>query len=265
MGAIPVPVGVVGADEAGNALLGHFRSLGVSTAGIRTVGGYMTPTKTRVLAGAAHANPQQVLRIDRGAGLEGARTARAIAATLAKVVGKADAVVISDYGYGAVDPALAPRLLRADIPVTLDSRHRLLEYSGLTAATPNEPEIEAALGITIDNDLEKLEAAGRKVLRMRRHRALLVTRGRHGMALFEPRRKTVHIPIVGTDEVADVTGAGDTVIAAFTLALAAGGSFVDAARLANHAGGLAVMKHGTQPVGISELAGSIARRAGELA
>src|SRR5206468_1879722 len=134
-----------------------------------------------------------------------------------------------------------------------DSRFSMERYTALTAATPNEPEVEAALGITIGNDVKKLESAGRALLKKLKHDALLITRGKDGMALFERGKKTVHIPIHGSDEVADVTGAGDTVIATFTLALAAGASFFAAAQLANFAGGIVVMKYGTRPVLLEEL------------
>ena len=123
----------------------------------------------------------------------------------------------------------------------------------MTAATPNEPEVEAAMATSIGNDANKLESAGRTLLRKLQHNALLITRGKQGMALFERGKKTVHIPIYGSDEIADVTGAGDTVIATFTLALAAGASYYDAARLANYAGGIVVMKYGTRPVTYEEL------------
>lgn len=257
LGAEALPVGFLGADEAGDALLGHFRRLGVDTSGIRQAGGYTTPTKTRILAGAVHAAEQQVLRIDRAGGPAASRRGPSLGAALGKALRRADAVLISDYGYGAATPELVRRAADRPLPVTLDSRYGLTSFAGLTAATPNEPEIEAAVGFRIDDDAERLEAAGRQILRAQKHRALLVTRGRNGMALFEPRRKTVHLPIVGSDEAADVTGAGDTVIATFTLSLAAGASFLDAARLANHAGGLAVMKHGTRPVGVDELRASV--------
>ena len=106
--------------------------------------------------------------------------------------------------------------------------------------------------------MKKLESAGRTLLRKLKHDALLITRGKDGMALFEPGKKTVHIPVYGTDEIADVTGAGDTVIATFTLALAAGANYYDAARLANYAGGIVVMKYGTRPVTHAELTHAVA-------
>jgi rfaE bifunctional protein kinase chain/domain len=123
----------------------------------------------------------------------------------------------------------------------------------MTAVTPNESEVEAALGITIGHDRSRLEAAGQRLLRRLGVAAVLITRGSDGMALFEPGRKPLHIPIYGSDQVADVTGAGDTVIATFTLALAAGGSPSEASALANYAGGIVVMKRATATVSAEEL------------
>jgi rfaE bifunctional protein kinase chain/domain len=145
--------------------------------------------------------------------------------------------------------------------VTVDSRFDLLRYRGMTAVTPNEPEVEAALGVTIGHDRAKLESAGREVLKALDCEAVLVTRGSHGMALFEKGRPTRHIPIYGTDQVADVTGAGDTVIATFTLALAAGASPFEASRLANYAGGVVVMKHATATVSPAELREALRKEA----
>ena len=163
----------------------------------------------------------------------------------------ADRVKVRDTTKSPIE--MVSKLRRDSIPATIDSRFSLTSFSHMTAATPNEPEVEAALGISIGNDTKKLEAAGRTLLRKLKHDALLITRGKDGMALFERGRKTTHIPIHGSDEVADVTGAGDTVIATFTLALAAGAGYYEAARLANYAGGIVVMKYGTRPVTHQEL------------
>jgi rfaE bifunctional protein kinase chain/domain len=135
----------------------------------------------------------------------------------------------------------------------LDSRYRLLEYSGATAATPNEPEVEAALGMRVGQEWEKLVQAGRQIMERMNLQSLLITRGRDGMVAFDQGRAPVDIPIFGSDEVADVTGAGDTVIAAFSAALAAGASTEEAAQLANYAGGIVVMKRGTATVSREEL------------
>jgi D-glycero-beta-D-manno-heptose-7-phosphate kinase len=168
-----------------------------------------------------------------------------------------DALLVSDYGYGAATPALL-NLIREKrgldkVPVTLDSRHRMLEFSGVTAATPNESEVEQVLGIRIGNDWERLIAAGDQIAGEMNLESLLITRGKDGMVVFPRRHKPVDIPIYGSDEVADVTGAGDTVIATFTAALAAGATAEEAAHLANYAGGIVVMKRGTATVTQQEL------------
>ena len=144
-------------------------------------------------------------------------------------------------------------LIKKGTPILIDSRYALTKYRGLTACTPNESEVEQVLGVTIDDKAQVLERAGRALLTRTRMQAVLVTRGSRGMALFEAGKKTVHIPIFGSDQIADVTGAGDTVMATMTLALASGASFEEAARLANFAGGLVVMKRGTATVSAAEL------------
>jgi rfaE bifunctional protein kinase chain/domain len=252
LGAKPVPVGIVGNDAEGHELVKYFSGLGIDVSGILVTKSYRTPTKMRILAGAAHSQRQQIVRIDSG-GLQRGKFPGGIEKKLRKAISNTDALLVSDYGYGLVTPQLVSKIRRKGIPATIDSRFLLEGFSQMTAATPNEPEVEAALGISIGNDARKLESAGRNLLRRLKHGALLITRGKDGMALFEPGKKTVHIPIHGTDEVTDVTGAGDTVIATFTLGLAAGGSYYDAARLANYAGGIVVMKHGTRPVTHAEL------------
>ncbi len=253
--------GLVGRDESGRALARSFPA-GVSRRGLVRPPGYVTPRKTRLLAGGIHSAKQQIVRIDREpAGPLGRATRQAFEAAVHKGVIEADAVLLSDYGYGLVTPELAAaigaRLQRGrrarPVPILVDSRYNLGAYRGLTACTPNEPEVEQQLGIRIGDDPDVLERAGRRLLRRSRMKAVLVTRGSRGMALFEPSVPTVHIPIYGSDEIADVTGAGDTVMATMALALAAGASFQDAARLANYAGGIVVMKRGTATVSSAEL------------
>lgn len=270
LGGDAAVVGVAGRDDAGRRMLA---ALGrrADLAGVVRPHGYRTPTKTRILAGGVHSAKQQVVRIDRGVGQPlPAEVRTEVARRLLAVVDGADALLVSDYGTGLVTPALvgraAARLGRHrdhEVPVLVDSRYELLRYRGLmTSCTPNESEVEHLLGIRIDDDLGTLERAGRTLLARTRARAVLVTRGSRGMALFEPRRATRHIPIFGSDEVADVTGAGDTVIATMTLALAAGASYYEAARLANYAGGIVVMKRGTATVSADELRRAVAADAG---
>ena len=253
LGAKPVPVGVVGDDAEGQQLLGYFSNLGIDVSGIAIAKSLRTPSKMRILAGAVHSQRQQIVRLDSGSPLEDEKIRNAVKRKLKVALKEADALLISDYGYGLATPEIVSSTRRKSLTATLDSRFSLMSFSGMTAATPNEPEVEAALGISIGNDQKKLEWAGRTLLRKLKHDAVLITRGKDGMALFERAKKTAHIPIHGSDEVADVTGAGDTVIATFTLALAAGASHYQAAQLANYAGGIVVMKHGTRPVTHHEL------------
>ena len=256
-------VGVVGHDDAGRRLVKAFHR-GVIASKLLRVAGRPTPLKTRILAGGIHSAKQQVVRIDRGVHAKvDARVIAAFEEAALDVASTADAVLISDYGSGLVTPALATRLRNANkraghpVPMLVDSRYQLLKYRGLTACTPNEAEVEEALGIRINDNLRQLERAGRQILRETRMEAVLITRGSRGMSLFVPEAPTVHIPIFGSDEIADVTGAGDTVMATLALALAAGASFEHAAQLANCAGGLVVMKRGTATVSAAELRGAL--------
>jgi rfaE bifunctional protein kinase chain/domain len=259
--------GVVGTDGEGRRLLSSFHR-GVDTTRVVRARACRTPVKTRILAGGVHSAKQQVVRIDRDAGWPLAESvARRVLANVTRSLADVDAVLLSDYGSGLVTPAIADavqreldrRTRRRPVPLLVDSRYRLLEYRGLTTCTPNESELERVFGIAINDDADVLERAGRRLLSRTRMHSVLVTRGSRGMALFQPKQPTIHIPIFGSDEIADVTGAGDTVIATIAVALAAGASFYEAARLANYAGGLVVMKRGTATVSARELSSAIER------
>jgi len=258
---------IVGRDEPG-ARLARALHRRVNAAGLVRLPGVTTPVKTRILAGGIHSAKQQVVRIDKSVRQPSdARARSAFERAALQAAKNVDAVLLSDYGYGLVSPALVSRLRRAvrdakngrTPPILVDTRYRLLAYRGLTACTPNESEVEQALGVRINDNVRTLERAGREVLAQTAMRAVLITRGSRGMALFEPDKPTVHIPISGSDEIADVTGAGDTVMATVTLALAAGASFEQAARLANYAGGIVVMKRGTATVSPAELREAVKR------
>jgi D-glycero-beta-D-manno-heptose-7-phosphate kinase len=269
LGARVLPVGVVGDDEGGATLLDYFRRKHVHVGGLVRARGWVTATKTRYLAGWTHTTEQQVLRVDREPVQplpSGVR--ETIERTAMRVARKADAVLVSDYGLGAVTPALVGKLKAKRL--TLDSRHRLLEYrdAGVAAATPNEPELEEAYQARVGTDSTKLEELGHKALHDLGLEALVVTRGKDGMAVFERGDKSAEssfathsIPIYGSDAPVDVTGAGDTVIAVFTLALAAGASYIEAAHLANYAGGIVVMKRRTATVTRAEIEAALRQEA----
>ena len=164
-------------------------------------------------------------------------------------------MIVSDYNYGAAEPEIVgdrpANARRTGIPLIVDSRFRLAEFPGATAATPNQEEVEQ---ISERISRRKTAAALRERLG---YKALLVTCGNKGMTLFEEGEAPRHLEAVGSKEPVDVTGAGDTVIAAYALGLASGLSFFDAAIVANHAGGIVVMKHGTASVTADELIASL--------
>ncbi len=248
---------LLGRDDAGRRVREALPA-GVSRRGLLTPAGFQTPVKTRILAGGVHSAKQQVVRIDRRSPSRiTAEDRAAIWRAALAALPSADAVLMSDYGSGIVTPALGRAIgaaaRRRGIPVLVDSRYALTKFRGLTACAPNESEVEAALGVELDDSPRALEAAGRTLLEQTRMRAVIITRGSRGMAVFEPGQPTLHLPIYGSDEIADVTGAGDTVMAALTLAMAAGASAGEAARVANVAGGLVVMKRGTATVSAAEL------------
>ena len=264
LGAHAIVIGVTGTDQQGTRLV-EVLEKAADVSGIRRPAHLMTPTKTRILAGGVHSAKQQVVRIDRAS-----RTAiadadrRAVETTLNTAMSRCDALLVSDYGSGLVRPeavVAARRRLRGpgrrQPPILVDSRYALLDFRGMTTCTPNESEVEALLDVRIGDDGKVLEKAGRELLKRTGSEAVLITRGSRGMALFEPQRATLHIPIFGSDQIADVTGAGDTVIATMTVALACGASFEDAAWLANYAGGLVVMKRGTAVVTARELKAAV--------
>ena len=260
LGARVSVVAAVGDDEPGAALRASLEKLDIATEGIVTIPGYRTPTKVRILGGGPSSLKHQVARYDIEDNLDPQGDWRAeIARTLSRELDRADVVAISDYGYGCVIPETLHQISRDNAAAwtCLDSRHRIGSFQGVAAATPNLEELEIFCGRRLSSDTEV--AAGAEELR----RALgahfvVATRGNQGMTLVEDGREPHHIPVFGTDQVADVTGAGDTVLAVLSVALAAGANPIDAAQLANIAAGLVVMKLGTATISAAELRTAIA-------
>jgi rfaE bifunctional protein kinase chain/domain len=263
LGAHVLPITAVGDDAAGDALIAHFRRQRVNVSGVFRVKGWTTPTKSRFLAGWAHTVGQQVLRVDYEPESRLPDAIRKkIHQRLSANLRKAHALAVSDYGFGIATPELvqqASAKRKSTLHVTLDARYRLHRYAkaGVTAATPNEAELEAEHHTNIGQDTGELTRAGRETLSDMKLQSLLVTRGRHGAALFEPGERVTQIPVHGSDQAVDVTGAGDTVLAAYTLALACAATPLEAAHIANIAGGLAVMKRGTATISRDELLNAI--------
>lgn len=258
-----VLVGVVGDDEPGNALLARLTESEVDSGNVIRNAGYRTVTKVRVLAGQLHSTRQQVLRIDyESEPFSGVTVRNELIAKMKAAAETADAIIISDYNYGVVDAEMTAAIREVatarSIPVIVDSRYRLAEFEGFTSATPNEDEVEQVIGRQFVAAEHLAETSD--LLRVKLGlKALLLTRGSHGISLFEEGHEPIQIPAVGAKEPVDVTGAGDTVIATYALALASGASFADAARLANHGGGVVVMKRGTASTSRQELLSSVLR------
>lgn len=261
LGAAVSLTGVVGTDAAGRALLEKLELAGVDCRGVLVADDMETTTKVRILAGQLHSTRQQVIRIDyEGTPLTSDQLRAELRAQALESAEAAAAIVISDYNYGVANAEIADALRKMavskKIPALVDSRFELSRFHGFTSATPNEDEVEQLLGGD-DPAAAILESAGERLREVLGYRALLITRGGHGMILFEAGVEPLQIAAVGGSEPVDVTGAGDTVMATYSLALAAGASFSDAAHLANHAGGIVVMKRGTAAITATELEHSI--------
>lgn len=264
LGGQAVCIGSVGRDAMGERLRHELAEAGADVSALLMQNDLPTCTKMRIMAGDRHRAKQQVVRIDREPGgvlLEATRAAllRETESRLADV----RALIISDYGGGTVLPAMIERAgtWAGELFVIADSRYRLDQFKGIAAATPNEEEFETCIGRSIEDDEER-EKAGEELRRRLGMRALLITRGNQGMMLCR-EEGPMQIPIVGSDDVTDVTGAGDTVVSLFALSLACGAGFPEAARLANHAAGVVVMKAGTASCSVKELQESVQREAGD--
>jgi D-glycero-beta-D-manno-heptose-7-phosphate kinase len=256
LGAQVILISILGTDEAGKTLISKLSEAGVDCDSIIRRDSRRTTTKVRVLAGQIHSSRQQVIRIDYDNEPDlSADLLDNIRTNILRTASSADIVIISDYNYGVANTLAAAAVREATgdtVPVLVDSRFRLADFSHFTSATPNEDEVEQLLGVKHTEEATLASAAAELRERLG-YQALLVTRGGNGMTLIEADRPPLRIQAVGSSQPVDVTGAGDTVIATYALSLASGADFADAARLANFAGGLVVMKRGTASVSAEEL------------
>ncbi len=251
-------IGLIGSDEKGQLLKEKLQKNGNCTDGIIIDKTRQTTLKTRILA-----HHQQVVRVDR-------ETIRDIPLNLLKKIkdaveseiARCRAVIIEDYGKGVITSDVIKYIvslaLKKNIPVIVDPKEYNFEfYKNVTSITPNQFEAGNAANIKI-TDGRTLEIAGRKILKMLNSESVLITLGGNGMCLFQKKSSPVHIPTV-VREVFDVTGAGDTVVAVFTLAVASGYGLLDAARISNFAAGLVVGKIGVATTTVDEIEKSITR------
>ena len=256
LGALPLPVGFIGKDAAGDILRELLVKNGITTDYLVELDHFRTPQKSRILAGGDNTKKQQILRIDTlPPGPISERSYRKLLKTLLLVMGDCDLLILSDYLGKTVTPGIF-KTLKKEFPdriSVLDSRNHLLDFSGVNLATPNEPEFKNIFPqnkFIADDDFIK---AGSELLDKLAVDGIVLKRGQKGMLVFSRGQKTNILDIYGTAQIVDVTGAGDTVLAVLGLGLAAGASLLDAARLANIAGGIVVMHEGAYPVGLQEL------------
>ncbi|OGW76794.1 MAG: hypothetical protein A3C51_02615 [Omnitrophica bacterium RIFCSPHIGHO2_02_FULL_46_20] len=262
LGARTYLAGVIGDDERGATLKGALEQKGIDTSGIMIDESRPTTLKTRIVA-----QHQQVVRIDKEKvdTLSDALISRIINCAK-ELIDKIDAVIIEDYGKGVI----TPKLLKYIVPlakahkkiISVDPKEeRLKYYHGITLITPNNHEASKAVGFEI-KDNATLKKAGEEMLKKFKCKIALITLGENGMAVFQKDKTMKHIPTVA-QEVFDVSGAGDTVIACYTLALAAGANPVEAAHISNYAAGIVVGKVGIAIVTPDELINRIKREMGK--
>lgn len=258
LGTKPIVFGVVGKDFEGKSLIKLLNKIGGETRFIIQEKEFVTPTKTRILAGSLHGPKQQLVRVDYGEEPKYNNVLnKKLEEKLKSAVKNVTSAIISDYGYGLFENPNIFEIIKKVKIVGVDSRFSLSYFKGATTATPNEEEFEKAIKKSLPEDLREFEKEGERLRAFLELEALLVTRGSKGMALFEKGKKAIHIGIVGKGEVVDVTGAGDTVIATYIVSLSNGADFVEAANIANVAGGIVVQKPGTATVSQSELISQI--------
>jgi rfaE bifunctional protein kinase chain/domain len=256
LGGEPLLVGTLGTDANGKLLAKALAENGIAADHVIVDDHLLTTTKIRVLAGQHYAGKQQVIRIDyeNDRSMSG-ETAAKIRENLGSACEAADAVIVSDYNYGVANSEITDAVReiakKRGIPLVIDSRFRLASFAGATSATPNLDEFEQIAGSGLTD--KECDAVREKL----GFDSLLVTCGNSGVLLLERGREPLRYKAVGPLEPVDVTGAGDTVIAAYTMALASGFAPAEAARIANHAGGIVVMKKGTATVSIEELVDSL--------
>ncbi len=255
LGCEVIPVSRLGNDSAGETLIEIFQEAGIPTEFIEITPDVATTTKIRILAGDDHTSKQQVIRIDKEAsGPYSDEVEERILDHIKTLASSVDAFLVSDYGYKLISSKILTAIKEVSKTcfTVVDSRYRLKEFSGVDVMTPNESELQMASGRQVSDERELLEI-GKEFFASQRLKALLVTMGNRGMALFEGDEKVTRIPIAGSDEIIDVTGAGDTVAALFTLSKVCGANYQEAARIANFGGGIVVMKRGAATLTPEEL------------
>ena len=257
LGGNAIAFGLIGDDKAGSGLKDILDSKNVDTIGLIVEDNRPTITKTRIIAGGSATVSQQIVRIDQEIKTPIlAETEEYFIKLFKKIIEKVDAVVLSDYGSGMLSAKLRKNIIalckERNIKTVVDSRYDILNFSGVSFVKQNEAEAAKAVGFELNTE-EAVVKAGNILLEKLQAEGIIISRGEHGMSLIESNGAINHIPVVDKSEVFDVSGAGDTAVAAFILALTSGLQSVEATRIANFAAGIAVRKLGTATVTNEEL------------
>lgn len=267
LGGAPIAVGLVGDDRGGEGLKAILQANGAQVDALLTEPGRPTIAKTRIVAGGRETVSQQIVRVDRESRAAlSLEMETALEEKVTAVLSDIDGLILSDYGGGVLTDSLRRRVIegcrRIGVTTMVDSRYAIRHFTGVDYVKQNDAELAAAVGRTLSSEAE-LRLAGRELLDRLGAKGVLVTRGAKGMTLFEAEGRVTDIPVPDKSEVYDVSGAGDTSVAAFLLALAAEASPVEAARIANVAAGIAVRKLGTATVSAAELCTALGKQGGK--
>jgi D-glycero-beta-D-manno-heptose-7-phosphate kinase len=257
LGAKVKVAGLVGKDSQGEALVGIFQSAGIDTTGILAEQLRPTVTKTRISGHARQSVTQQIVRVDRKSdAMPAVEFQHQLADYIRQEIQNVDAVVCSDYGDGVLSPVVIDAARQHPCCI-VDAQERLDRYVGATLFTPNLPEAEQAVGYGI-NSPALVTQAGKDLLNLTQAKQMLITRGEEGMSLFDRDGTEQHIPAFNRTDVFDVTGAGDTVVAALTLSLCNGASLWEAAVIGNLAASIVIRQVGTATTDPAELKSTLA-------
>lgn len=257
LGGQAFAVGLIGNDKAGSGLRDILNDKNVETTGLIVEENRPTITKTRIIAGGSATVSQQIVRIDQEMkSIMLSNTEKRVINILEKVIDKIDAVVLSDYGSGMLSDKIRSFIIEScqekNIKTIVDSRYDILKFEGVSFVKQNEAEAAKAVGFELTSE-DAVVTAGKILLEKLQAEGIIISRGEQGMSLIQDNGEIHHIPVVDKSEVFDVSGAGDTAVAAFILAIASGAKPVEATKIANFAAGIAVRKLGTATVSNKEL------------
>ena len=257
LGGQAFAVGLIGNDKAGSGLRDILNDKNVDTTGLIVEENRPTITKTRIIAGGSATVSQQIVRIDQEMKSPIlSQTEESFINILKQVIDKIDAVVLSDYGSGMLSDKIRNFIIEScqekNIKTIVDSRYDILKFEGVSFVKQNEAEAAKAVGFELTSE-DAVVTAGKILLEKLQAEGIIISRGEQGMSLIQDNGEIHHIPVVDKSEVFDVSGAGDTAVAAFILAIASGAKPVEATKIANFAAGIAVRKLGTATVSNEEL------------